>query len=37
MSEETKETTVKSEAENIVEREFASLRSQLEEVEASKS
>ena len=37
MSEETKETTVKSEAENIVEREFASLRSQLEEVEASKA
>ena len=31
MSEETKETTVKSEAENIVEREFASLRTQLEE------
>jgi len=37
MSEETKETTVKSEAENIVEREFASLRSQLEEAEASKA
>ena len=36
MSEETKETTVKSEAENIVEREFASLRSQLEEMSASK-
>ena len=36
MSEETKETTVKSEAENIVEREFASLRTQLEEAEASK-
>ena len=36
MSEETKETTVKSEAENIVEREFASLRSQLEAAEASK-
>ena len=31
----TEETPVKSEAENIVEREFASLRSQLEEVEAS--
>ena len=37
MSEETKETTVKSEAENIVEREFASLRAQLNEVEASKT
>ena len=37
MSEETKETTVKSEAENIVEREFASLRTQLEEMEASKA
>ena len=37
MSEETKETTVKSEAENIVEREFASLRTQLEEAEASKA
>ena len=36
MSDETKETTVKSEAENIVEREFASLRSQLEAAEASK-
>ena len=36
MSEEAKETTVKSEAENIVEREFASLRTQLEEAEASK-
>ena len=36
MSEETKETTVKSEAENIVEREFASLRTQLEAAEASK-
>ena len=36
MSEETKETTVKSDAESIVEREFASLRSQLEEAEASK-
>ena len=36
MSEETKETTVKSDAENIVEREFASLRSQLEEMSASK-
>jgi len=36
MSEETKESTVKSEAENIVEREFASLRSQLEAAEASK-
>jgi hypothetical protein len=36
MSEETKETTVKSDAENIVEREFASLRSQLEKAEASK-
>jgi len=34
MSEETKET-VKSDAESIVEREFASLRSQLEEVTAS--
>ena len=33
----TEETPVKSEAENIVEREFASLRSQLEEVEASKT
>jgi len=37
MSEETKETTVKSDAENIVEREFASLRSQLEEMSASKN
>ena len=36
MSEETKETNVKSEAESIVEREFASLRTQLEEAEASK-
>ena len=36
MSEETKETTVKSDAESIVEREFASLRTQLEEAEASK-
>ena len=36
MSEDKKETTVKSEAENIVEREFASLRAQLNEVEASK-
>ena len=36
MSEEIKETTVKSEAENIVEREFASLRTQLEAAEASK-
>jgi len=36
MSEDIKETTVKSEAENIVEREFASLRSQLEAAEASK-
>ena len=36
MSEETKETTVKSDAENIVEREFASLRTQLEEMSASK-
>jgi len=36
MSEDIKETTVKSEAENIVEREFASLRTQLEEAEASK-
>ena len=34
MSEETKET-VKSDAESIVEREFASLRTQLEEVTAS--
>jgi hypothetical protein len=31
----TEETPVKSEAENIVEREFASLRSQLEEMEAN--
>ena len=36
MSEETKETTVKSDAESIVEREFASLRTQLEEMSASK-
>ena len=36
MSEETKETTVNSEAEKIVAREFASLRSQLEAAEASK-
>ena len=36
MSEETKETTVISDAENIVEREFASLRTQLEEMSASK-
>ena len=36
MSEDNKETTVKSDAENIVEREFASLRSQLEEMSASK-
>jgi len=36
MSEETKETNVKSDAESIVEREFASLRTQLEEAEASK-
>jgi hypothetical protein len=35
MSEEIKET-VKSDAESIVEREFASLRTQLEEVSASK-
>jgi len=33
----TEETPVKSEAENIVEREFASLRTQLEEAEASKT
>ena len=32
----TVETNVKSDAENIVEREFASLRSQLEELQASK-
>ena len=37
MSEDKVETTVKSEAENIVEREFASLRSQLEAAEASKA
>ena len=36
MSEEIKETPVKSDAESIVEREFASLRTQLEEAEASK-
>jgi len=36
MSEDKVETNVKSEAENIVEREFASLRSQLEDAEASK-
>ena len=36
MSEETKETNVKSDAESIVEREFASLRAQLEKAEASK-
>ena len=36
MSEDNKETTVKSDAENIVEREFASLRSQLEEMSESK-
>ena len=33
----TEETPKGSEAENIVEREFASLRSQLEQLEASKS
>ena len=33
----TEETPVKSDAENLVEREFASLRSQLEEMEASKA
>ena len=33
----TEETNVKSDAENIVEREFASLRTQLEEAEASKA
>jgi hypothetical protein len=37
MSEDKVETNVKSEAENIVEREFASLRSQLEAAEASKA
>jgi hypothetical protein len=37
MTEEKVETNVKSDAENIVEREFASLRGQLEEAEASKS
>jgi len=36
MSEDIKETPVKSDAESIVEREFASLRTQLEEAEASK-
>ena len=36
MTEEVKETNVKSDAENIVEREFASLRVKLEEAEASK-
>ena len=36
MTEEVKETNVKSDAENIVEREFASLRSMLEEAETSK-
>tara|TARA_Y100000401_G_scaffold104238_1_gene95878 strand:- start:495 stop:1781 length:1287 start_codon:yes stop_codon:yes gene_type:complete len=36
MTEEVKETNVKSDAENIVEREFASLRTMLEEAEASK-
>ena len=36
MSEDKVETNVKSDAENIVEREFASLRAQLNEVEASK-
>ena len=36
MTEEVKETNVKSDAESIVEREFASLRAQLNEVEASK-
>ena len=36
MTEEKVETNVKSDAENIVEREFASLRSQLEAAEASK-
>ena len=37
MTEEKVETNVKSDAENIVEREFASLRSQLEELNASKA
>ena len=37
MTEEKVETNVKSDAENIVEREFASLRTQLEEAEASKA
>ena len=37
MSEEIKDTSVKSDAESIVEREFASLRAQLNEVEASKT
>jgi len=36
MSEDKVETNVKSDAESIVEREFASLRAQLNEVEASK-
>tara|TARA_R110000765_G_scaffold166135_1_gene271084 strand:+ start:1836 stop:3092 length:1257 start_codon:yes stop_codon:yes gene_type:complete len=36
MSEDKVETNVKSDAESIVEREFASLRTQLEEVSASK-
>ena len=36
MSEDIKETPVKSDAESIVEREFASLRTQLEEMSASK-
>ncbi len=35
MTENVEKTPVKSEAENIVEREFASLRSQLDEVSAS--
>ena len=37
MTEEKVETNVKSDAENIVEREFASLRTQLEELNASKT
>ena len=37
MTEEKVETNVKSDAENIVEREFASLRTQLEAAEASKA
>ena len=37
MTEEKVETNVKSDAENIVEREFASLRAQLEELNASKT